>query len=81
MSVYSDLVFEMAAKPFDIISNHLSIPADAYEALRREYHILVRAFDHMMTHSKLKNVAHRTAAMAIGAETLRAGKNIWGPFP
>jgi glutamate dehydrogenase (NAD(P)+) len=48
---------------------------------RREYAILDRAFDHMLTRAKADNIPHRTAAMAIGVEKVRAAKNTRGLFP
>ena len=51
------------------------------EVTRREYHILDRAFDQMVMRSKADNVTHRTAAMAIGVEKVRAAKNTRGLFP
>ena len=51
------------------------------EVTRREYHILDRAFDQMVMRSKADKVPHRTAAMAIGVEKVRAAKNTRGLFP
>jgi glutamate dehydrogenase (NAD(P)+) len=51
------------------------------EVTRREYHILDRAFDQMLARAKADKVAHRTAAMAIGVEKVRAAKNTRGLFP
>ncbi|MFY9954724.1 Glu/Leu/Phe/Val family dehydrogenase [Bradyrhizobium sp.] len=51
------------------------------EVTRREYHILDRAFDHMVTRSKVDKITHRTAAMAIGVEKVRAAKKTRGLFP
>src|SRR6266576_2192794 len=51
------------------------------EVTRREYHILDRAFDQMVMRSKADNISHRTAAMAIGVEKVRAAKNTRGLFP
>jgi glutamate dehydrogenase (NAD(P)+) len=51
------------------------------EVMRREYHILDRAFDQMVMRSKADKVPHRTAAMAIGVEKVRAAKNTRGLFP
>lgn len=51
------------------------------EVTRREYHILDRAFDQMMLRSKRDKISHRTAAMAIGVERVRAAKNVRGLFP
>jgi glutamate dehydrogenase (NAD(P)+) len=51
------------------------------EVTRREYHILDRAFDQMVARSQADNIPHRTAAMAIGVEKVRAAKNTRGLFP
>jgi glutamate dehydrogenase (NAD(P)+) len=51
------------------------------EVTRREYHILDRAFEQMLTRARADNVPHRTAAMAIGVEKVRAAKNTRGLFP
>jgi glutamate dehydrogenase/leucine dehydrogenase len=51
------------------------------EVTRREYHILDRVFDQMVMRSKADNIPHRTAAMAIGVEKVRAAKNTRGLFP
>jgi glutamate dehydrogenase (NAD(P)+) len=51
------------------------------EVTRREYHILDRAFEHMLARARAGNVPHRTAAMAIGVEKVRAAKNTRGLFP
>ena len=51
------------------------------EVMRREYHILDRAFDQMVMRSKLDKIPHRTAAMAIGVEKVRGAKNTRGLFP
>jgi glutamate dehydrogenase (NAD(P)+) len=51
------------------------------EVTRREYAILDRAFDHMLTRAKADKIPHRTAAMAIGVEKVRAAKNTRGLFP
>jgi glutamate dehydrogenase (NAD(P)+) len=51
------------------------------EVTRREYHILDRAFDQMVMRAKLDGVPHRTAAMAIGVEKVRAAKITRGLFP
>ena len=42
------------------------------EVMRREYQILDRAFDQMVMRAKTDNISHRTAAMAIGVEKVRA---------
>jgi len=51
------------------------------EVTRREYHILDRAFEQMLARARSGNVSHRTAAMAIGVEKVRAAKNTRGLFP
>ncbi len=51
------------------------------EVTRREYHILDRAFDHMVARAAQDNISHRTAAMAIGVEKVRAAKLTRGLFP
>jgi glutamate dehydrogenase (NAD(P)+) len=51
------------------------------EVMRREYQILERAFDQMVTRARVDKVPHRTAAMAIGVEKVRAAKNTRGLFP
>jgi glutamate dehydrogenase (NAD(P)+) len=51
------------------------------EVMRREYQILDRAFDQMLLRAKTDKIPHRTAAMAIGVEKVRAAKNTRGLFP
>jgi glutamate dehydrogenase (NAD(P)+) len=51
------------------------------EVTQREYQILDRAFDQMIARAKRDNVSHRTAAMAIGVEKVRAAKQVRGLFP
>ena len=51
------------------------------EVMRREYQILERAFDQMLLRARADNIPHRTAAMAIGVEKVRAAKNTRGLFP
>ena len=51
------------------------------EVMRREYQLLDRAFDQVVTRAKRDNVSHRTAAMAIGVEKVRAAKAVRGLFP
>ncbi len=51
------------------------------EVMRREYQILNRAFDQMVLRSKTDGIPHRTAAMAIGVEKVRAAKTTRGLFP
>jgi glutamate dehydrogenase (NAD(P)+) len=47
----------------------------------REYKILDRAFDTMMKRANADKIPHRTAAMAVGVEKVRAAKNTRGLFP
>ncbi|MDB5657210.1 MAG: glutamate dehydrogenase, partial [Tardiphaga sp.] len=51
------------------------------EVTRREYQILDRAFDAMVMRAKIDRIPHRTAAMAIGVEKVRAAKTTRGLFP
>ncbi|MDB5548483.1 MAG: glutamate dehydrogenase [Tardiphaga sp.] len=51
------------------------------EVMRREYKILDRAFEAMSARAKADNISHRTAAMAIGVEKVRAAKATRGLFP
>lgn len=51
------------------------------EVTRKEYKILDRAFYQMLSRARADNVPHRTAAMAIGVEKVRAAKNTRGLFP
>ena len=51
------------------------------EVMRREYQILDRAFDQMAARAKADKIPHRTAAMAIGVEKVRAAKTTRGLFP
>jgi glutamate dehydrogenase (NAD(P)+) len=51
------------------------------EVTRREYQILDRALDQMLARAKADKIPHRTAAMAIGVEKVRAAKNTRGLFP
>ncbi len=51
------------------------------EVTQREYQILDRSFDQMIARAKRDNVSHRTAAMAIGVEKVRAAKQVRGLFP
>ena len=51
------------------------------EVMRREYQILDRAFEQMRTRAQADKIPHRTAAMAIGVEKVRAAKNTRGLFP
>jgi glutamate dehydrogenase (NAD(P)+) len=51
------------------------------EVMRREYQILDRAFEQMVLRAKTDGISHRTAAMAIGVEKVRAAKTTRGLFP
>ncbi len=51
------------------------------EVMRREFQILDRAFERMVTRAKADDISHRTAAMAIGVEKVRNAKNTRGLFP
>ncbi len=51
------------------------------EVTQREYRILDRAFDQMVARARQDKVSHRTAAMAIGVEKVRAAKTVRGLFP
>lgn len=51
------------------------------EVMRREYQILDRAFDQMLLRANTDKIPHRTAAMAIGVEKVRAAKKTRGLFP
>lgn len=51
------------------------------EVTRREYRILDRAFEAMVTRARADGISHRTAAMAIGVEKVRAAKTTRGLFP
>jgi glutamate dehydrogenase (NAD(P)+) len=66
---------------FELVQDLQQLFWEEEEVMRREYHILDRAFDHMVSRAKADKVAHRTAAMAIGVEKVRAAKNTRGLFP
>ncbi len=51
------------------------------EVTRREYQILDRAFGQMVDRAKRDGISHRTAAMALGVEKVRAAKTTRGLFP
>ncbi|MGY3591607.1 glutamate dehydrogenase/leucine dehydrogenase [Bradyrhizobium sp. USDA 4341] len=51
------------------------------EVMRREYQILDRAFDRVLSRSKRDGVSNRTTAMAIGVERVRGAKETRGLFP
>ena len=48
--------------------------------MRREYGIFDRAFETMLKRARADNIPHRTAAMAIGCEKVRAANNTRGLF-
>ena len=49
--------------------------------MRREYRILDRAFEAMVLRARTDGISHRTAAMAIGVQKVRAAKATRGLFP
>lgn len=51
------------------------------EVMRREHQVLDRAFDQMVRRASADNIPHRTAAIAIGVEKVRAAKKTRGLFP
>jgi glutamate dehydrogenase (NAD(P)+) len=51
------------------------------EVTTREYKLLDRAFETMMKRASSDKIPHRTAAMAVGVEKVRAAKNTRGLFP
>jgi glutamate dehydrogenase (NAD(P)+) len=51
------------------------------EVMRREYRLLDRAFNEMLTRARRDKVFNRTAAMAIGVERVRNAKATRGLFP
>ncbi|WP_407166098.1 Glu/Leu/Phe/Val family dehydrogenase [Bradyrhizobium sp. ORS 111] len=51
------------------------------EVMRREYQVLDRAFERVLSRSKRDEVFNRTAAMAIGVERVRGAKETRGLFP
>jgi glutamate dehydrogenase (NAD(P)+) len=51
------------------------------EVMEREYQILDRAFDQVAARAKRDRISHRTAAIAIGVEKVRAAKQTRGLFP
>ena len=51
------------------------------EVMRREYKILDRAYDQMVTRARRDKISNRTSAMAIGVERVRAAKDTRGLFP
>ena len=51
------------------------------EVTTREYKLLDRAFETMMKRASADKIPHRTAAMAVGVEKVRAAKNTRGLFP
>ncbi|MCK1727316.1 Glu/Leu/Phe/Val dehydrogenase [Bradyrhizobium sp. 142] len=51
------------------------------EVMQREYQVLDRAFERVLSRSKRDKVFNRTAAMAIGVERVRGAKETRGLFP
>lgn len=51
------------------------------EVMQREYQVLDRAFERVLSRSKRDKVLNRTAAMAIGVERVRSAKETRGLFP
>lgn len=51
------------------------------QVTRREYQILDRAFGQMVDRAKRDSISHRTAAMTLGVEKVRAAKTVRGLFP
>jgi len=45
------------------------------------YHVLQRTFSRVMARAERDRVSHRTAAMAIGVQTVREAKTVRGLFP
>ncbi len=54
---------------------------DEAEVLDRLNRVLERSFTQVMRRAGRDGVAHRTAAMAIGVERVRAAKSTRGLFP
>jgi glutamate dehydrogenase (NAD(P)+) len=54
---------------------------DEAEVMNRLRGVLDPAFQKVMTRAERDGVSHRTAAMAIGVEKVRAAKNTRGLFP
>jgi len=54
---------------------------DEAEVMGKLYHVLDKAFAQVLARAERDNVAHRTAAMAIGVEKVRSAKNTRGLFP
>jgi len=54
---------------------------DEAEVMSKLYQVLDKAFAQVMARATRDNVAHRTAAMAIGVEKVRGAKNTRGLFP
>ncbi|MGH7043204.1 MAG: Glu/Leu/Phe/Val family dehydrogenase, partial [Acetobacteraceae bacterium] len=54
---------------------------DEPEVMSKLYHVLDRAFAQVMARVERDRVPHRTAAMAIGVERVRAAKQVRGLFP
>jgi glutamate dehydrogenase (NAD(P)+) len=89
MTVYSGLVFEMAAKQFNVIANHLEIPMDERDRLLMPKRAVtvscpIHRDDGTVAVFEGYRVQHHltsTAAMAIGVEKVRTAKNTRGLFP
>ena len=54
---------------------------DEAEVMGKLYHVLQRAFSRVMARAERDRVSHRTAAMAIGVQTVREAKTVRGLFP
>jgi glutamate dehydrogenase (NAD(P)+) len=54
---------------------------DEAEVMSKLYHVMDRAFSHVMQRVDRDRVPHRTAAMAIGVEKVRSAKDTRGLFP
>ena len=54
---------------------------DEAEVMTKLYHVLDKAFAQVMARAERDNVAHRTAAMAIGVAKVQGAKNTRGLFP
>jgi len=51
------------------------------EVMRREYQVLDRAFERVLSRSRRDKIFNRSAAMAIGVERVRGAKDTRGLFP
>ncbi|HEY8288716.1 MAG TPA: Glu/Leu/Phe/Val dehydrogenase [Acetobacteraceae bacterium] len=54
---------------------------DEAEVMGKLYHVLQKAFTRVMARAERDRVSHRTAAMAIGVQTVRQAKTVRGLFP